>query len=224
MTTQDHPKFLELISAMAEIYHEDLTKLKLEIYWTCLMPFSFGDFEKAVTNVARRWKANRLPSPAEFIEEICPPEDAEAKAELALEEFFERFADSGYHSFTWRDPVLAMSVQHYDGWRNVLDTYPRGEDQETDRTFRLKDFKAIYKFYLKHPRPSKMRFVGLLEAENKALGYICQDNGEPVLAIDGNGEKVPLLADSEEGRKYLAIQERKLIEEDDIKRDSLEVF
>jgi hypothetical protein len=119
---------------------------------------------------------------------------------LALEEFFERKAKSGYESFEWRDPVLAMTVNHYGGWKKIIDIYPDG-NLEAEK-FWLIDFKKIYKIFLHHPRQVNIKFIGLFEANNRVKGYLTDERGNPVIGIV-EGERRPLLISSPESQIYL---------------------
>lgn len=206
MLNDQKPKFLEIMTGLSEIYDKRLSSIALEFYWAALKDFSFEEFEKAATNIVRTHKYATMPKPAEFIEYINPPEDADARAELALEEFFERFRDSAYESFEWRDPVLAMTIEHYGGWGAVLSIYPHDLEQEK---FWLIDFKKTYKIFLKYPRPVKLRVVGVIENHNRSRGYLTAPDGNPIPLPDGEGF---IKIGSPEAQKYLGAKEQKLIE------------
>jgi hypothetical protein len=208
MLDKERAYFKDTMIGLGELFNADISQAQLEFYWQALQPFSLSDFKKAVNNIVVTRKFPGLPKPVEFIEIIHPPEDVDARAELALEEFFERKAESGYESFEWRDPVLAMTVNHYGGWMKIIDIYPTS-DLEAEK-FWLIDFKKIYKIFLRYPRKTSMRFIGLFEADNRAKGYLTNDSGNPVIGIV-DGERRPLLIGSPESQKYLELNGHRLL-------------
>jgi hypothetical protein len=199
------PKFSELITALAELYDKQMSAPLIDLYWASLKDYPLEKVQDAVVNIIRTHKYPTMPKPAEFIEFINPPEDADAKAELALEEFFDRFVDSGYHSFNWTDPVLAMTVEHLGGWRSVLDTYPRSNEREAK--FWLIEFKKTYKIFLKNPRHPKMKFIGSFEANNTAQGFLTDERGE-LIGLPGGGY---IMLNSPEAQNYIENKGQKLI-------------
>lgn len=186
MQSQEKVEFFELLAGLSEIFDKILSKTTLEIYWNALREYSLDDFKRATNNIVQTHKYATFPKPAEFIEFINPPEDIAVKAEFALDEFWERFNNSGYNSFEWRDPILAMTIEHYGGWRMILDTFPRADLK--DQSFWMKDFKKIYGMFVRYPRKNvRLRFIGLFESDNKAKGYLTDKTGHPIPLPDGKG-------------------------------------
>jgi len=186
MQSQEKPEFFEILAGLSEIFDKVLSKPTLEIYWNALKEYTIDDFKKATNNIVRTYKYASFPKPAEFIEYINPLQDIEAKAEFAMDEFWEHFNDSGHESFEWGDPVLAMTVEHYGGWGMILDTMPR--DNLKDQIFWIKDFKKTYAIFVRFPRKKvRLRFIGLFESDNTAKGYLTDGMGHPIPLPDGQG-------------------------------------
>jgi hypothetical protein len=201
-------EFAEMMIGLGEIYDKKISTALISIYWDALKEYSLDDVKKAVNNIVSTHKYSTLPKPAHFIEFINPPVEAEMKAELMTEEFYERFAESGYHSFEWQDPVLAMTVEHYGGWHSVLKEYPR--DNAESAKFWMKDFKKAYVTFLSHPRKTvNLRVVGTFESENTSKGYLTDEKGEAIPLPDREGF---ILIGSPEAQKYLEHKEQKLLE------------
>lgn len=207
MKPTEKTEVLKLLAGLSEVYDKPLSEMALDIYWNALKEYSLDEVKRAVNNIVQTHKYATFPKPAEFIEFICPPEDAEMRAELAMGEFWERFEDGGYHNFEWKDPVLAMTVEQYGGWRMILDTIPR--DDQKDLGFWLKDFKKVYQIFLKHPmRTVNTKYVGSFEADNRAKGYLTDERGE---AIPLPGSEDFIMINSPEAKKYLEDKSNMLV-------------
>lgn len=207
MQENEKTKFFEILSVLSEVYDKTLSGPALELYWNALKEYPLSDAEKAANNIVRTHKYATFPKPAEFIEFIDPPQEAEMKAELMTEEFYARFAGSGYESFEWQDPVLAMTVQHYGGWHGILAVYPK--DDIRDAKFWMMDFKKMYTAFLKHPKKSvNLRVTGTFESDNTAKGYLTNKAGHAIPLLDREGF---IMIGSPEAQKYLEATEQKQI-------------
>lgn len=201
MNKEDKRYFHDTLVGLGELFGADISQVTFRLYWEVLSPYPLDKFKKAVEAIIKTHKWPGLPKPADFIAYMDPPEDADARAELATREFFERLEDSGTTSFSWRDPVLAMTVAHLGGWHSVMNEYNRQPDGTSARIW-LNDLKKVYKIYLKNPRPVSLRFTSNMEAENKVAGYLTDDRGTPVME-EVKGQLIPLLTHQEEAKKYL---------------------
>lgn len=207
MNENEKVQFIEILTGLGEIYEKKMSTVVLEIYWEALREYPLDDIKRATNNIVRTHKYATFPKPAEFIEYIDPPQDAESKAELMTEEFYARFAGSGYESFEWQDPTLAMTVAHYGGWHSVLAQYPH--DNEKDAMFWMKDFKKTYVAFLRHPRKmSSLRMMGTLESDNMAKGFLTDERGSVIPLPEGEGF---IMIASPEAQKYLETKEQKQI-------------
>lgn len=208
MNENEKTQFAEIMAGLGEIFDKTFSKVAIEMYWNALSPYSLNDIKRATNNIVCTHKYATFPKPAEFIEYIDPPQDAEIKAELMTKEFYERFANSGYESFEWQDPILAMAVDHYGGWHKVLELYPRHD--ATEAMFWLKDFKKMYIAFLKHPIKSvRIRVVGKFEADNIAKGYLTDEKGSVISLPESEGF---IMIGSPDAQKYLEVKEQKQIE------------
>lgn len=209
MKTPEKPKLFELLAGLSEIYDKSLSESVLDIYWNALKDYSLEDVKKAVNNIVATHKYATFPKPAEFIEFICSPQDAEDQAELMMPEFWKRFDDSGYHNFEWENPALGMAVEHYGGWHIVLNSYPRTDEKEAK--FWLKDFKKVIRIFILRPRKMiLLKFVGTLEEDNRIKGYLTDKTGEPIALPGAHGF---IMLDTPEAVKYLEdySKDRKLL-------------
>lgn len=205
MQSTEKPELFKILAGLSEIYDKVLSEPALTIYWDALKEYPLEDIKRATNNIVRTHKYATFPKPAEFIEYIDPPIEAVMKADLMTEEFYERFANSGYESFEWRDPVLAMTVAHYGGWHSVLQQYPR--DNEKDAIFWMKDFKRLYTAFLRHPKKVvNMRVAGTFEIDNTAKGYLTDEKGSAIPLLEGEGF---IMIGSPEAQKYLETTEQK---------------
>jgi hypothetical protein len=213
MDKNDKITFFEIMTGMAEIFEREVSKASLEIYWQALRQFNMTEIKRATNYIIATRKYPGLPKPAEFIEYIHPPEDIEAKAELATDNILNLLAAGDYRSFEINDPVLAMAIEHLGGWEYVNRTFPRYADQARDQEFWLKNFKNVYKIFLKNPRPNpQMRIAGQLERDNKSKGYITDETGETVIGLLADGTHGRLMIGTLEGQKYLENKQQKQIE------------
>ena len=209
MTENERVVFIEILTGLGEIYDKKMSTIVLEMYWEALKPYPLDDIKQATNNIVRTHKYATFPKPAEFIEYIDPPQDAEAKAELMTEEFYNRFNESGYESFEWEDPVLAMTVQHYGGWHQVIAQYPRHDEKEAK--FWLIDLKKTYMAFLKHPKKNvRLRVAGIFEVDNIAKGYLTDEMGYAIALPDKEGF---IMIGSPEAQRYLEATEQKQIAE-----------
>jgi hypothetical protein len=68
----DRNKFLELITAMAEIYGKELPLIAIDIYYNVLKEYSYERVVKGFEEVVKTHKYNNFPVPAEILN--CIPQ------------------------------------------------------------------------------------------------------------------------------------------------------
>jgi hypothetical protein len=200
MESRDKQTFFEIMAGLSEIYDREISKASFEIYWEALNAYPLDKVKKAVNHIVATHKFPGLPKPAEFIEFINPPEDLDARAEMAVNELLKHLASGGYFNFEFDDPVLAATINHLGGFHEVLCRFPKFADQEREQIFWLKDFKQIYKIYARRIVDNiDLHVKGTLAIDNQAKGYLTDERGNPVIGEDTR----PVMLDSPEGQKYL---------------------
>lgn len=221
MQKQQLPKFLEILTALSEIYGTKLSPMITDLYWAALREFTIEQIEHAATNIIKTHKFSTMPKPADFIEFIAPKEDLDSRAFNAEKELIDAIAGRGeWDSFRFRDPVIALVVEQLGGWITVCNAFPRYVDQLDDQKWWLIDFRNRYKAIARLPLPKTIpMMIGLHKKNNEAAGYITDDKGQPIPLIEDGTQVIdldhkPLFLryDNEPGQKYLEERETLLIE------------
>ena len=115
MNDNETEKFIEYITATAEIYGRQLSKEAVKLYIALLKDYSFQDIERAIQKCLMT--KEMFPVPASIINELNCGDDINIRAELAWSYVLDVIDVCGiYESFTFKDKAIrkALSLIDYD--------------------------------------------------------------------------------------------------------------
>lgn len=193
MTEQDKPKFAELMTGLAEVFGDAVSKPGLELRFRALQDYGIEQVEKACVGVIQSRVYRNMPTVAEIIEHIGGKLDDIAEVEAA--KVWRAVSQvGGYQSVVFDDPTTqAVIEQGYGGWIKLCE-----DTQEDQQKWFLKDFARIYKAYKRQNVEQYGRLAGLFELQNGANGF---DHRIPPPMLIGDQQKA--LAVAAENRKAL---------------------
>jgi len=163
MTSEDRPRFAELLFALAETFDETMSEMRAEIYFRAVCGHAIEHIEVAMIEAARSMKF--FPKPAELLAFIegDPTDDAE----LAWSTVYRQVRAIGYlgtPQFS-DDAILRAIGDVFGGWQALCSKLPNDGPELLGWA---KQFKATYLVYRKRePRRPRLivateRFKGLL--------------------------------------------------------------
>ncbi len=175
-------QILEIVISICDLKGKSLSPGAQELYVDAIAEYSLDEIKRAAAIIVRSHKYASIPSPAEFIEVLDPPELKELAAAEAFKELEDTMTIAGpYRSVVFPDPILSAVIMNMGGWIKVCsDT--RDMDQLNYKFFR-KDFEKLYKAYSHKKNLKPMLLTGSHDAENFAAGYL--DKGRNLLLSDG---------------------------------------
>jgi len=120
MQESEKQQFVELLSALGEVWQTELTAVVIESYWQALQEYELRAVMAAAKRILKEYKYAKFPVPAEFANRIAPDETT-AKAIKAWESAnaaLKWWTGSGQHQEPLRYPTFKDSIIH-----NVVDSY-----------------------------------------------------------------------------------------------------
>lgn len=212
MKKSDLPKFLEIITALGELYDKQFSEPALGLYFAALERFPIERIEEAAANIIQRQTFHKFPLPAEFIQFLDPPESMDrrvAEAILQIEN------GNPYRSLCFDDPILHYVIEVMGGWVNVkAEIRPMGDKEFS---FWRNNFGRIYRGFAGRPPDRDVpKLLGIHEVQNRGAGWLDDDgmlklrNGDSVKAdfIDEFIHDKPQLEAGKEV-KFIATAKRK---------------
>lgn len=194
MSNKNFQQFLEMITAMAEIYGKKLSPPAIKLYWQILKPYPIEKINQAAANILTGRKYSTFPLPADFMEYVNPQASLEEKSALAVEAVLDKMEYKGaFYSVIFDDPIIHAAIERLGGWIRLCAEI--GKMQPRELPFWKKEFCRIYSALAKIPnlRDIPSRLIGRCESENIANGYLDPDTmiltlpqGEPIkIGFDG---------------------------------------
>lgn len=128
MRTDDSKRFAELMTGIAELYGQAVTKAGLRLWWAALADQSIGDVEAAINAHVSDGEAGRfMPKPADILRKLeATPADQraadEAQAMVAWQQLLEAIRSVGpYQDCPISDPRALAAIEDAGGWTAVCE-------------------------------------------------------------------------------------------------------
>jgi len=167
MTTDDKPKFFELMYALAECFSGELTEFGLELRFRALTEFKIEQLESACLHLLKTRKYTKMPTVAEILEGIHGDTDDWAAIE-AVQVLKAIKQIGGGQSVTFGDLVTMSVIKNsFGGWVQLCTTL-KGDDEK----WFLKDFAKAYRVHSRSGMKETEHLPGIVETENGSRGYI----------------------------------------------------
>ena len=171
MNKGDVEKFGEIIFAIAEIKGKTLSKPAISLYFEALKQYPIGEIKDAATRIIQTHKYATIPSPADFIEFIDPPESMAVKTAEAFQIAMDTITIRGiYETVKFDDLAISHAIHAMGGWIEFCNKSRTPDDRDFE--FFKKEFNSLYTGY--HKRrvlSSPPELTGIIDRDNKALGY-----------------------------------------------------
>lgn len=156
--------FCKKLFILAEMFDVPMSGEKAEIYWERLKDYDDQQLEETFGRILDTCKF--FPKIAEIKELIeGSPADKSLQAwQLALN----AISKVGiYNSPQFEDKRITAAILDLDGWEKFCNTLTK------DLPWKEKEFRERYNYHLKRPIPADTpdKLVGLIEANNRPLGY-----------------------------------------------------
>jgi len=166
-STKQKQKFLEMLTAAAEIYGKTLSKPTLKFYLQLLEQYPFEAVSKALTAYLSNasGKASYFPKPGDIIALIeGNPEDRASQAWAEVLEALERVGT--YESVRFRDPIINACIDQLGGWIKL------GELDSKALEFLGNEFRKLYRQFYQTGKVPKIDYLpGRVETQNNARGF-----------------------------------------------------
>ncbi len=161
MNDNETEKFIEYITATAEIYGRQLSKEAVKLYIALLKDYSFQDIERTIQKCLMINET--FPVPAAILNQLNAGNDINARAELAWSYILDVIDVCGiYESFTFKDKAIrkTLSLIDYDVELCMCN--------RTETHWKKRDFVESYKVFagsnLNYDAPNY--FSGIIEINN----------------------------------------------------------
>lgn len=164
MTRADAGAFAAELAGLAEVFGEQVSQVRAQLYFEALSTFTLDEVRAAVRGAIRGCRF--FPKPAELIEMLQG--SAEDQAEVAWGRFLHALTHHGtYTSVDFGDPILHAVIQtQFGGWHETWKL-------TTDETrFAHIEFVKLYRAFRKTGRGLPAHCPGQHELENRQRGYL----------------------------------------------------
>lgn len=178
MTDGDKKQFAAILGALAEIFGQEMSKPKLNLYFGALKDLTIEQIERAGEQLAGT--AKFFPRPVEFREAV--EGSTLDRAAVAWRTLCGLCAHSGYPSLQITDGALAYAIEEMGGYREAVAKI-HDASPEMERAYQ-KTFEQFYK--IGQARGAQPKYIlGEFEARNRGLqSWTAMCDGKPVQAFE----------------------------------------
>lgn len=167
-------KIAEMLVLFSEIFDKEISEAFSRMYISCLENYPWDKIHAAATQIIRTKTFNKFPLPAEFIQQIDPPEEMDVRIHRALEKVFDMIERYGaYSTVEFDDPVIHRTLIDLHGsWVEACFSR-RSCRTDKDNRFWRKDFETTYARIVKSGSSAEPpRLIGIHDRQNSEKGYI----------------------------------------------------
>lgn len=166
MTEYDKPKFLQILTGLAENYGQTVTTTGIGLRFSALRAYRIEEIERAAISLLTSRKYTSMPTVADFLEHLGGG-SAEDKAEVEAGKVLDAIRSYGaYRSVVFDDPVtMAVISRAFGGWVKLC-----VELSDREEKFFRKDFAKAYGSFSRQGIREGGVLLGLAERENASRG------------------------------------------------------
>lgn len=183
-------KIIEIVTLFSEMFDKKISDPYMEMYIRTLQKYPIEKIEQAANYIIKTKTFNKFPLPAEFIEQIDPPEQAQVKANDAWRTVLDTIEIHGYvATVKFTDAAITQTIlaMASTGWPEFCD---RTRRDDNEFKWLQKEFEQRYAIYAKMGTLRNQVLIGWIDAEN--------DKESPVPVLIGEPEK-KLIAEAQGG-------------------------
>jgi len=194
MINQDRDRFEVMLLGLAEIFKEDLSNERVDLYYLALEDMDIEDVIMAGNILVRSVKF--FPKPVEFRENIIT--GTEDIASIAYLKFFKACAHTPDKTLIFDDPIIHAVIDNLGGWNDEL--YDKWASVK-DEVWLRKHFEELYQTFAKCgvPKNTSKKFIGKVERNNEGRWSV---SNRPVLV---GSKDSPVLQEALEEYKQKAL-------------------
>ncbi len=165
MDRHDVERFGNLMAALAENFHDQLSAIGIELRFMALAEFSIEEVERAAMGLLRDQKFKKMPTVADFIEYLQG--SGQSVSEAAAQKAIYAVRTHGHRkTIVFDDPVLMSVIHQLGGWVKFCEDCGN-EDQVV---WMRKHVALIYDSHRKLGRERFGSLPGLIEIDNRDKG------------------------------------------------------
>jgi len=155
--------FIETMSMLCDLYNKQVSESVFTLYHNIFKDYTIEQFNKAVEKCVKNRPYNTLPKPAEILEYLEGTQDD--KATVAWGEVNDAVNRGGYYkSIEFSDAITAACIEEMGGWMQLCCVL------EKNWCFSEKQFKDLYRLFLKRGVVENKRLLGHIEAKSSIEG------------------------------------------------------
>jgi hypothetical protein len=177
MNQTDFERFVETLSACADLYGKTLGEPALRIWWQTMERFDFREFDRALRRCIESPDTGQfMPKPADVIRHIDG--SSSDRALVAWGRVFDAMSRVGaYSSVDFAEPAIHAAIVDLGGWVKLC------RSEEDELPFIQKRFCDAYRTYSSRGSVNApLRLAGDHEITNAGKGY----EVEPSVALSSN--------------------------------------
>lgn len=166
-TSKQKTEFLEMLTALAELYGRELSKPALKLYLQIVSKYPFDAVKRAMASYLENasGKASFFPKPGDIIALIDGnPDDRASQAWAEVLEALERVGT--YASIKFRDPIINACIKELGGWTRL------GQLDFHTLEFLGNEFRRLYRQFYQTGKVPRVEYLpGRVETSNNARGF-----------------------------------------------------
>ena len=182
-------KIIEIVTLFSEMFDKKISDPYMEMYVRTLQEYPIEKIERAANHIIKTKTFNKFPLPAEFIEQIDPPEQAQVKSNDAWRTVLDAIEMYGYvATVKFTDAAITQTVLA------MASTWPefcnRTRCDNNEFKWLQKEFEQRYEGYAKIGTLRNQVLIGWIDAENGEESPEPKLIGEPErkLIVEAQGE------------------------------------
>lgn len=191
MQNSDKPKFLMMLSQVADYYRQTIPEGVMNIYWEGLKQYDLAAIEKAF------WAHTQQPDTGQFMPKIADVTRffsgrTTDQAAVAWSKVDKAMRSVGtYNDVVFDDPIIHRVILDMGGWIHI------GTKTDKDWTFLQNEFQTRYRGYkISSDVPDyPARLVGIANAQNETQGFelrppvLIGEQTKAQLVLEGGSKK-----------------------------------
>lgn len=174
MPESKEEKILQILTVFSDFTSKKLSPLAQNMFIEILEPYPIEKIEAAATHLLKTRKWNTIPLPADFLEYLDPPEQAQIKSNEAWRTVLDAIEMYGYvQTVKFTDAAITQTILAMSSSWPEFCNRTRCDDKEFK--WLQKDFEQRYMGYAKMGTLRNQTLIGWIDAENG------EANPEPVM-------------------------------------------
>lgn len=158
-------KIIEILTVFSDFTGKKLSPLAQAMFIEILEPYPIEKIEAAANHLLKTRKWNTIPLPADFIEYLDPPEQAQIKSNEAWRTVLDAITSHGYYTTVkFIDPTITQTILAMaSSWPEFCN---RTRCDDNEFKWLQKEFEQRYTAYLKMGKLRNQVLIGWCDAQN----------------------------------------------------------